>query len=413
MNILMISDVYFPRVNGVSTSIATFRKQLMQQGHQVCLIVPDYQQDSIDDPDIIRIPSRHLWLDPEDRMLRTDAIYALEAELRNRSFDVLHIQTPFLAHHAGIRLAGKLGLPVIESYHTYFEEYLYHYVPFLPRTMMRAAARYFTRIQCNQLDAVIVPSHAMQTVLEQYGVTTATQIIPTGLEMELFTGGSGSRFRELHAIEAKRPTLVHIGRVAHEKNIDFLLDVLVRLRKDFSDILLVIAGEGPARKALRARVRHEQLEYNVLLVDYLPRGPRLWDCFLAGDLFVFASSTETQGLVLLEAMALGVPVVSTAEMGTRDIVLAERGCRVAATRADDFALQVSRLLRDPAARGELSRQARAFAAEWSAEALACQLAGYYARLADAFAANPDKRTGSKFAGQHGKPAAADGMEKSG
>jgi 1,2-diacylglycerol 3-alpha-glucosyltransferase len=380
MNILMISDVYFPRVNGVSTSIATFRQQLRAAGHQVCLIAPDYGENGDDDPDILRIPSRHLWMDPEDRMMRQRAIRLLAEELRGRHFDLLHIQTPFIAHRAGLRLARQLGLPVVETYHTYFEEYLYHYIPFLPRALTRAAARHFTRVQCNRLDAVIAPSRAMQDVLRIYGVRTPTSVIPTGLQLEQFRGGSRNRFRQAHGIDPEQPVLVHVGRVAHEKNIDFLLDVLTRLQERFADILLVIAGEGPARKSLQARVYREELRQHVLFVDYLPRGEPLWDCYRAGDVFVFASATETQGLVILEAMALGVPVVSTAIMGTRDILLGGRGCLVAQPDVADFAGKVGRLLVQPALRTRLARDARGYAADWTAGATTAQLVECYTAL---------------------------------
>jgi 1,2-diacylglycerol 3-alpha-glucosyltransferase len=380
MNILMISDVYFPRVNGVSTSIATFRRSLLESGHQVCLIVPDYLCDTGDDPDIIRIPSRYLALDPEDRMLKSGAILALEAELRAREFDLVHIQTPFIAHRVGISLAMRLGLPVVETYHTYFEEYLYHYVPFLPRSLMKAAARHFTRAQCNRLDAVIVPSTAMQGVLKGYGVKVPVSIIPTGLELAQFAGGSGARFRKANRIAAGRPVLVFVGRVAHEKNIGFLLDVLLHLRPAYPDILLLIAGEGPARRSLQARVSRTGLQDNVHFVDYLPRGAPLWDCFCAGDIFVFASPTETQGLVLLEAMALGVPVVSTAVMGTRDILLPGRGCRVGAEDPRAFAEQVTVLLQQPAQRRQLASEARDYVNGWSASEMAARLVMFYAQV---------------------------------
>ena len=122
MKILMISDVYFPRVNGVSTSIATFRKVLVAGGHEVCLVAPDYEKGADDDGDILRIPSRYLVLDPEDRMLRARRLVEFESQFRHRALDLVYIQTPFIAHRAGLELARRLGLPVVETYHTYFEE---------------------------------------------------------------------------------------------------------------------------------------------------------------------------------------------------------------------------------------------------------------------------------------------------
>jgi glycosyltransferase involved in cell wall biosynthesis len=376
MRILMVSDVYFPRINGVSTSIQTFRRDLIKLGHHVTLIAPDYGNQR-EERDILRIPARKVLLDPEDRMMQRGHIRTLKAHLQSEQFDVVHIQTPFIAHYTGVELARELDVPCVESYHTFFEEYLYHYVPFLPSAMMRYLARRFTRSQCRAVDALVVPSTPMLQVLRGYGVNTPAAIIPTGMELAHFDNGDGNAFKHQHDVDPARPTLVHIGRVAHEKNIDFLLDMLVVLKRHIPDVLLIIAGEGPALSHLKNRSRKLGLEQNVLFVGYLSREDALLDCYKAGDAFVFASRTETQGLVLLEAMALGVPVVSTAVMGTRDILSANKGALVAEEDTDHFAGQVERVLTDQVLHRRLSREAREYVQSWSADALAKKLEEFY------------------------------------
>ena len=380
MNILMVSDVYFPRVNGVSTSIATFRGSLRALGHESTLIAPCYATLADDEAGILRIPSRYLFLDPEDRMLRTGDILALEQTLASRRFDLLHVQTPFVAHHVGVKLARRLGIPAVETYHTYFEEYLYHYVPFLPKPLLKSMARALTRRQCNRMEAVIVPSSAMHEVLVGYGVRVPVSVIPTGIEPGQLPPGSRERFCSTHGIDPSRPMLVHIGRIAHEKNIAFLLDVLLEVRRTVPGVLLVIAGEGPALLSLRRKALELGLERHVRFLGYLKRGSELSDCYCAGDVFVFASATETQGLVLLEAMTLGVPVVSTAVMGTRDILAAGKGALVAEPSVPDFAANVLRLLGDPPLRERLGAEARLHAAGWSAESMAQRLVEFYQQV---------------------------------
>jgi glycosyltransferase involved in cell wall biosynthesis len=319
--------------------------------------------------------------DPEDRLMRRGA---LRAALRSVSaVDLVHIQTPFLAHYAGLALARERGVPCIETYHTYFEEYLFHYVPFVPRAWMRAAARRFSRQQCNALDAVVVPSHAMREVLLGYGVGVPMHIIPTGLEPGHWQSGDGAAFRQRNGIAADRPLLVHVGRVAFEKNIDFLLRMLVRVRERVPDALLVVSGDGPARADLEALARRLGLRDSVLFVGYLDRRTTLLDCYRAGDAFVFASSTETQGLVLLEAMALGVPVVSTAVLGTRDILESAAGALIAREDERDFAEKVVRVLQDRALRARMSAAGREDAARWSAPVMAQRMAALYASLVTA------------------------------
>jgi glycosyltransferase involved in cell wall biosynthesis len=377
MNILMISDVYFPRVNGVSTSIMTLRRELKALGHTVILVAPAYEQGEINEDDIVRIPGRPVLMDPEDRLMSRRALKALTQQLAHIKFDIVHIHTPFLAHYTGLALARAFNIPCVETYHTFFEEYLYHYVPFLPKALMRYVARYFSRQQCAQVDGLILPSIAMDEALNRYGVSAYSQIIPTGLALSDFNECDPAGFRARYNIAADRPVAVYVGRVAFEKNIDFLLIMLAQLRHTMPDVLLIIAGEGPAESKLRKTVSGLNLTDNVLFVGYLERATELPSCYSAGDAFVFASRTETQGLVLLEAMALGVPVVSTAVMGTRDILAAGKGCRVADDNPVAFAATLETVLTNATLRQQLSTEAKQHALDWSAPQMARKVQVFY------------------------------------
>ncbi|MGH8237372.1 MAG: glycosyltransferase [Steroidobacteraceae bacterium] len=381
MRILMISDVYFPRINGVATSIQTFRRGLHAAGHETILIAPDYPGAAADsEPDILRVPSRGVPRDPEDRAMKLGGIRALRSQLERLEPDLVHIQTPFVAHYQGTALARALRVPVIETYHTYFEEYLHHYVPLMPRAVMRFIARRFTVSQCNVLDALVVPSRAMEQALLDYGVECPMHIIPTGMEMERFAGGDGQRFRAQLGIAPGQPVLVHVGRIAHEKNIEFLFRMFALVVRSKPGAVFVVAGEGPALASCKAYVRSLGLTEHVRFIGYLSRERELLDCYRAGDLFVFSSRTETQGLVLLESMALGVPVVSTAHMGTADIVTAQRGAQLAPDDEDEFANIVVRLLDDAPRRAAMSAEAHAYAATWSASAMAGRLVDLYSAV---------------------------------
>jgi glycosyltransferase involved in cell wall biosynthesis len=381
MRILMLSDVCAPRVNGVATSIRTFRKSLADLGHESLLVAPDYPLPFDPDPGIVRVPSRPVPGDAEDRLMHWREVVALEPRLAAMDFDVVHVHTPFVAHYAGVRFARRLGLPLVETYHTFFEEYAPLYFPAVPARLGRWAARRLTVSQCRQVDALVVPSPQMLERLADYGISVRTEVLPTGIEPGEFQGGDGARFRRAHGIPVDRPVLVFISRIAHEKNIDFLLRMLARLRAYVPDVLLVIAGEGPALPHVREVVEQLGLGRHVLFVGYLERSGALLDCYRAGDAFVFASRTETQGLVLLEALALGVPVVSTAVMGTADVLRDAAGAVIAPDDEAGFAAAVVRVLGDAAARARLGRAGPADAARWSAPALAERLAGVYAEVA--------------------------------
>lgn len=384
MKILYISDVFFPRVNGVSTSIETFMTELQKLGHEIHLVTPSYARShGPEEPngDITRIRSWRVPFDPEDRIMSYRAIMRRSHQLAADGYDLIHIQTPFVAHRVGVRLAAELRLPLLETYHTYFEEYLYHYVPFAPRSLMRRMARSFSRSQCNRVDAVVVPSRAMEQALRDYGVDNRMERIPTGLRPEDFEHGDGAAFRRKYGIEPSRPTLVHIGRVAFEKNIGFLLRVVKRVSRTVPDVLLVVAGEGPALSSLRKQTVSLGLGEQVKFVGYLDRGGELMDCYRAADAFIFASRTETQGLVLLESMALEVPVISTSVMGTRDILKPERGAVIAEEDEQDFASKVVEMLSDGQLHRQKSQEARDYAlGEWDAGTMARRLAGLYGEL---------------------------------
>ena len=381
---LYLSDVYFPRVNGVSTSIATFRDELERRGVAVPLLCPGYTGRPAAGTArpaagrIVRLGGFRVPFDPEDRWVPARRFRAADAHLP--AFDLVHVQTPFAAHRAGVDLARRRGIPVVETYHTYFEHYFEHYLPFLPRKLCRRLARRLTLRAARELDRMVVPSTAMRDALRAYGVTTPTTVLPTGIRPDSLGQGDGARFRARRGIAADRPVLVHIGRLGHEKNLLFLLRAFEQVVRQLPSALLVVAGEGPARSALQRQAAALGLEAHLLWLGYLDRESELADCYRAGDAFVFTSRTETQGLVLLEAMALGVPVVALAEMGTRDLLLEGKGALVAGDHPDDFAGRCLELLRDPELRRRLATEGPLVAANWSAARMAERLEALYREM---------------------------------
>jgi glycosyltransferase involved in cell wall biosynthesis len=206
-------------------------------------------------------------------------------------------------------------------------------------------------------------------------------VIPTGIDTDAMRGGDGAAFRRRHGIEPQRKVLINVSRMAHEKNIGFLIDVTAVVRRFVPDVLLLLAGEGPAVPSLERRVMELGLGSNVRFVGYLDRESDLLDCYRAGDVFVFASRTETQGLVLLEAMSLEVPVVSTAVLGTRDVVGPRRGAVVVEEDVGTFAAQTLILLEDESLRRRLGREGRRYVEErWSERAAVSSLLDLYGDL---------------------------------
>jgi Glycosyltransferase len=378
MNILFISDVFFPRVNGVSTSINTFATELRALGHQVTLIAPSYTDEDKQEEWIVRVPSHKIYFDPEDRLMNFGKLKALLPWIRDKHFDVIHIHTPFTAHYVGIHFGKKLDIPVVETYHTFFEDYLHHYLPFIPQFISRKLARTISRRQCNAVDGIVSPSKPMLDVLKQYGIKTPAEVVATGLDDSSFANVDGEHFRMSHDIPLTQPMLLFVGRVAHEKNIGFLLEMHVELIKNHPDALLVITGEGPAEESIKQSIEKLGISNKVRMIGYLDRGHELIACYKAADIFVFASKSETQGLVLLEAMAQGTAVVAIAELGTKSILIEGEGVLIAKDDINDFADKVSALLSDAPKRQMIGEKGRQYAQEkWTAGILAKKVAKFY------------------------------------
>lgn len=389
LKILFISDVYFPRVNGVSTSIQTFIAQLQALGHTVHLIAPDYgsaNEQTEDQAWVKRVASRKIFFDPEDYLMRYRSAMALLPELAAEGYDLIHINTPFVAHYFGKQVAKRLKIPCIETYHTFFEDYLHHYLPWVPTMIAKMLARAISKKQCNAVDAIVSPSKPMLDVLHGYGVKVPAVVIPTGLEATSFSEQDVA-FKKQYGIDPERPLLLYVGRVAHEKNIEFLLGVVDVLKAEMPDLLLLVTGEGPALQSLQHKVDQLGIRDNVMFLGYLDRYQELNACYAAADVFVFASTSETQGLVVLEAMAQGTPVVAIAELGTASILVDGKGALIAAEETLDFAEKVQLLLNDKAKRLALGQAALTYVQEeWTAEFQAKRMYHFYHMMIEAYQA---------------------------
>ncbi|MEI8118967.1 MAG: glycosyltransferase, partial [Methylophilaceae bacterium] len=263
----------------------------------------------------------------------------------------------------------------------FFEDYLHHYLPWMPQLMARGMARMISKRQCNAVSAIVAPSQPMLDVLRGYGVKAKAQVIPTGLQEHSFKPADGKAFRQKYGIALDRPMLLYVGRVAFEKNIEFLLWMAKVLVDERPDLLLVITGEGPAEETLHKLTKTLGLDKNVMFIGYLDRNTELNACYQSADVFVFASKSETQGLVILEAMAQGTPVVAIAELGTASILIEGLGALISAENTLEFAEKVHQLLIYPEQRLELGLRAKEYALEkWTAKFQAERMLDFYAQL---------------------------------
>lgn len=377
MRVAFVTDTYFPRINGVSASTRTFAQELRLLGHEVAIYAPGYPEAGPEDG-VFRFPSHYLWFDPEDRLARPFGRAA--AHLLERRYDVIHTQTPFSLGLAALRWARRTDARLVHTYHTLFAAYVEHYLSFVPRRLSIPIVRALSRAYCDRCHRIVVPSSAMRQELLGYGLGSPVEVIPTGIDLARLDGADRWRLRRERGVPDDAPLLLFMGRVAEEKNVDFLFEVVARLRPRHPGLRLWVAGEGPARRRLERLAKQPWLGGAVSFLGYLNRED--WrDCYAAADAFVFASVTETQGLVVTEAMAAGTPVVAVGAMGILDVMASGRGGFVTRPDVEEFSECVGRLISDEKLRECKSREALAEARRWSARAMAERMLEAYAAAA--------------------------------
>ncbi|HPD47332.1 MAG TPA: glycosyltransferase [Anaerohalosphaeraceae bacterium] len=316
MNILMMTNTYRPYVGGVARSVEAFTEEFRRRGHRVLVVAPRYENARDDEPGLIRVPAIQNF-NGSDMSVRVAIPGLLAAKLANFAPDVVHAHQPFLMGDAALRVAVGRNLPLVFTYHTMWESYG-HYVPGDSPVMRRFIVALATGY-ANLCDTVIAPSRSIRNLLMSRGVQSPVAIIPTGIEVDRFAEGDGNAFRRRTGIPAGAYVVGHVGRLAREKNHSFLARAVARFIGDADNRYFVVVGDGPMREHIETIFADCGLTDRLFAVGRL-EGKHLIDAYAAFDVFAFASKTETQGLVLIEAMAAGVPAVALDARGVREVV---------------------------------------------------------------------------------------------
>lgn len=378
MQILAISDVYYPRECEVSVGLRTLLRELSAKGHAITLIAPDYP-GAVDMPgeDIIRVSSRPLRVSKLERAMKMHRLMELTERLRSWNYDIVHVHTPYIAHAMGIALARRLHIPVVETLSAFYDESIARYVPRLRSEWRRTLARAATHLQSRGLDGLVVRATGMRDRLRGYGIDKPVTVISPSVDALLFQSGDGARFRAAHNIEPDRPVILCGSLLQNQGAAAFLLAVLEEIRREVPNILMLVPGEGSSKAQWQADADRRDLRRNIALVGSLDRAKGLRDCYNAADCLVFPANDETEGTVLLEAMAAGLPVVAAASARTKDMLSADGPALVAEPTVADFVTKVLHVLHDQAVRTHLATAGRQYAQRWSASVSVEQLLDCY------------------------------------
>ncbi|HEX3456817.1 MAG TPA: glycosyltransferase, partial [Candidatus Baltobacteraceae bacterium] len=314
LRIGLFTEIYRPVVNGVVASVETLAEGLRGRGHQVYCFAPHMPGYVETDGPVVRIPSLPLPTRTPYRLV-IPLVSRRDVNAVIKRLSVVHVHSPFVTGWMGVRYARRYGMPLVYTYHTQLEAYA-HYVPF-EANATRFAASQLTRTFANLADAVVVPTPAMADRLKELGVTVRMEVVPSGIDVAHFA--AGKRDENLRARLGVRPgerLLLAVGRLAKEKNLELVLQALA-IANDAS-LKLAIAGDGPHRQALEEIVRAAGLGGSTRFLGVVGRDA-LPDLYASSDAFVMPSTTETQGLVLAEALAAGVLVVAADAPQNRDV----------------------------------------------------------------------------------------------
>ncbi len=375
----MFSDSYLPRISGVVRSIESFVAELRRQGHHATIFAPGYQGYIDRDPDVVRFPSVRAPGVP-DFPLAIPVARRFVSAVRGRRLSVVHTHSPFLMGAAGRHAARRLRLPLVFTHHTMYSEYV-HYVPFVSQRFSREVVTRYTARYCNECAAVIAPSRVVEAHLRAAGVHTRIEVLPTaGLELERFDRLDPAWVRPRYGIPREAPLLITVGRLAREKRFDMLFAAFARAARGGPERLLVVGG-GPQAAELRDAVGGLGIAGQVVFTGPLSH-ERVLDCYAAADVFAFASPTETQGLVVVEAMAAGLPVVAVGAGGVVEAVGDGVTGLLTAPGPEALAAAIRRMLDDGALRHRCALNGRRAARSYAIEELVHRLVGLYRYIAD-------------------------------
>ena len=398
MRVVMFTDAYWPRVNGVTVSVDSYSRALVKAGHRVMIICASYPDtvipnspapdaETAEGPVIVRVPSFPAIISNEDRVAKINKWFWVFRQVEQFNPQVIHINTEFIIAEFGFLYARIHNLPAVYTFHTLWEEYIPNYFPRLNPRFLKFLIREVLKNILKRAYRVIVPTQQITEVVNKYRPRTHVFTLPTGIETGLFDIGPEEIAAFRDEFEMRYPKLrgkkilLFAGRVVKEKNLRFLLNILPGILAKHSDTVLLIAGGGPDLEYYKNAAAAAHVDEACVFTGYLERKV-LARVYRIADVFVFPSLTDTQGLVTLEAMLSGTPVVAIGVLGTRMVMGGDNGGFMVNNDAAEFTARVLDLLENRELRRKKSEEACELALSWSIDELVKKLVVFYQSASD-------------------------------
>lgn len=389
MRIGIFTNTFLPHIGGVARSVRNFLEDYRRAGHRVLVVAPEFPQGPAPrhiERSVERVPA---WRNFNGSDFSVSLPVAAELAERIRRFrpQIVHAQHPFLLGDTALRVAAESGVPAVFTHHTLYERYT-HYLPFDSERLQSFVAELATRF-ANCCDGVIAPSASLARLLEARGVTSPIRVVPTGIDTEEFSAAARGPWRARLGLDGNAVLVGHVGRLAVEKNLPFLAEALARFLSRVPRSRALIVGDGPARPGIEEAFAQGRVGGRVLFTGSLTGRP-LREAYAAMDLFAFSSQSETQGMVLTEAMAAGVPVVALDASGVRDVVRDRENGRLlpADATVEALARALARAARDPDLRASWREGARRTAEAFDRRVTARLALAFYRELIARHPARP-------------------------
>jgi glycosyltransferase involved in cell wall biosynthesis len=383
MKIAMFTDSYKPQINGVVTSIEAFTKELRRKKHEVRIFAPAIPDYTERDKFVHRFKSVEFWAYPEYRIgMPVSLLYRRMFD--KVSFDLVHIHSPFSMGLTGLAVAKVYKLPTVGTFHTMFPEYTHYFrmdrlqkIKSINKILKKGIWKYLSWFY-NRCDCVIAPTEEVKRELKRHGLKKEIHVIPSGMRIRK-KRHSKNKLREKYGFQKNDKILLHVGRIGKEKNIELILKVMKKILKK-TNAKLLITSDGPYKTFLEEKMKKLGLGKNVVFTGYVSK-KKLSELYTLSDIFIMASNTETQGMVLLEALNHGLPLVVVKAPVTGTFVKENGVGIVAKKNLTDLSKAILKILNmEKNEKRKLQKNARKTLEKYDIRKLANDLIGVYDKL---------------------------------
>lgn len=361
----MFTSAYPPSQGGLEASVYNLSKGLRDAGHEVFVFAPNYPNWEEKEKDVFRYKTIPFSYNGFQYVIPIPSQSKIKEKVHSLNLDVIHSNHPFLVGNEALKYSQKLDIPIVMTYHSKYEDQFF-YIPLIPEFMARRITKKVVHNYCRKCDAIIVPSLAIERIVIENKVKKPIYIIPSGINVDRFSQNTSRRefIRNKYNIKENEILLVTASRIAKEKNIDFLIRTFKLIRDSKKNVKFMIIGDGGVREEMEQTTKDLGLEDSAIFTGFLSTDD-MPSYYQVGDIFVFASLTETQGLAAVEAMAAGLPVVAIKSSGIEDMVKNGNDGILTYNNEENFAENVIKLIENGDLRKKMSENAKMDSQEFS------------------------------------------------